>query len=183
MTDLTFTAIDVETANSDPASVCQVGIVTIRDGQIEECISEFVNPETEFSEVNVGIHGIDDSTVRGAATLPEIDDLLRRSLAGQVVVSHTQFDKNAVARALIKYGLPSIEATWLDSSLVARRAWPRKFRKKWNLALVARSLGIEFRHHDAAEDARAAAEIVLRSCHESGLGIGELVALLSPNSS
>ena len=33
---LTFNAIDVETANADRASICQIGIVHVRDGEIED---------------------------------------------------------------------------------------------------------------------------------------------------
>ena len=53
--------------------------------------------------------------------------------------------------------------TWLDSAKFARRAWPDRYgRRGYGLKNVARDLDIAFRHHDALEDARAAAEIVLR---------------------
>ena len=48
---------------------------------------------------------------------------------------------------------------------------PRTRRRGWNLANVAGHLGISFRHHDAAEDARASAEIVLHACRLTGLDI------------
>ena len=47
----------------------------------------------------------------------------------------------------------------------ADRAWPDRYgRKGYGLKNIAANLGIEFRHHDALEDARASAEIVLRAC-------------------
>jgi DNA polymerase-3 subunit epsilon len=55
--------------------------------------------------------------------------------------------------------------------MIARRAWPQKYRRRWNLAAIAGDLGIVFRHHDAAEDARAAGEVVLRACQHTGLDI------------
>ena len=177
MRDLTFNAIDVETANSNPSSICQIGIAMVRDGAIKESISLLVNPETEFSEINIGIHGIDDIVVQSSDTLPKIESVVRGILEGNVVASHTQFDQRALSSALAKYELAPIQETWLDSSLIARRAWPNKYRKKWNLALIAHDLGIEFRHHDAAEDARAAAEIILRACQHTGLSIVDWVKL------
>ena len=33
---LTFNAIDVETANADRASICQIGIVHVREGEIAD---------------------------------------------------------------------------------------------------------------------------------------------------
>ena len=39
------------------------------------------------------------------------------------------------------------------------------------LANISKDLGISFRHHDAQEDAQAAAHIVLRACRDTGLDI------------
>ena len=60
---LTFNSIDVETANADRASICQIGIVHIRDGQIEDQWQTLVNPEDWFDPWNISIHGIDESAV------------------------------------------------------------------------------------------------------------------------
>lgn len=53
-----FNAIDVETANADPASICEIGIVHACGGAIRGQWSTLVNPGSRFSRVNVGIHGI-----------------------------------------------------------------------------------------------------------------------------
>ena len=57
MVNLTFNVIDVETANADPSSICQVGIVRIRAGAIKEQVSFLVNPEQRFNPMNVRLHG------------------------------------------------------------------------------------------------------------------------------
>ena len=91
-----------------------------------------------------------------------------------MLVSHTPFDQAALDGAMRRYRLAPILATWLDSALIARRAWPERYqRRRASLAIVAGDLGITFRHHDAAEDARAAAEIVLRACLHTGLGVDD----------
>ena len=169
--NLTFNAIDVETANTDPSSICQIGIVHVRDGVIKEQLSLLVNPEAQFNDFNIRLHGIDHKAVKDSKALPDLEARLRRLLEGTVLVSHTGFDRRAMDSAMKRYGLRPIRATWLDSAMVARRAWPRKFRRRWNLALIAGDLGIVFRHHDAAEDARAAGEIVLRACRHTGVDI------------
>ena len=172
MGNLTFNAIDVETANANPASICQVGIVQVRNGEIEEQLSILVDPEEKFYAGNVGVHGINEETVEGCGAFPEVHGDLCRRLRGRVVVSHTAFDRVAVAGAVEKYGLGRIRARWMDSAMIVRRAWPGKYRVRgWGLARVASDLGIKFRHHDAVEDARAAAEIVLQACQSSGLDI------------
>ena len=171
MGNLTFNAIDVETANADPASICQIGIVSIRNGVVKGQLSVLVDPEAEFNDFNVRLHGIDHNAVIGSEALPKLEARLRRILEETVLVSHTFFDRMAMDGALERYGLKPIRARWLDSALVARRAWPQKYRRRWSLALIAGDLGIAFRHHDAAEDARAAGEIVLRACRHTGLDI------------
>ena len=175
MGNLTFNAIDVETANERPASICQIGIVQVRVGRIGESLSVLVNPEEHFSAFNVRLHGIGPDAVQDCATLPDLCAQLRRLLEGTVLVSHTSFDRVAFDGAARKYRLMPIRTTWLDSAMVARRAWPDKYgRRGYNLANVAADLGISFNHHDALEDARAAAEIVLHACLDTGLDIGRV---------
>ena len=55
---MNFVAIDVETANADLASICQIGLVTIRAGDTAEKWSTLVDPEDFFDEINIDIHGI-----------------------------------------------------------------------------------------------------------------------------
>ena len=172
MSNLTFNAVDVETANADPSSICQVGIVRIHAGVVTEQLSFLVNPEVPFSPVNVGIHGIEEETVRKSMALPQLENRLRGLLEETILVSHTPFDRRAFDGAMRKYRLNPIQATWLDSAMIARRAWPTKYRRRgWGLAAIARDLGITFQHHDAAEDARAAAEVVLHASRHAGVDI------------
>jgi DNA polymerase-3 subunit epsilon len=86
-----FIAIDVETANADVASICQIGIAHFADGQFVEKWESLVDPEDEFHSVNVAIHGIDESAVAGAPKFPSLVETLIQKLAGTVVVSHTPF--------------------------------------------------------------------------------------------
>lgn len=164
----TFNAIDVETANADRASICQIGIVQVRDGKIVDRWQSLIDPEDWFDELNVSIHGIDERKVKNSPTLPEVRGELRKRLRGSVLVSHSAFDRVAFERAMTRYDLEQLQVIWLDSAKIARRAWPDRFgRKGYSLNKVADALGIQFSHHDAAEDARAAAEIVLRACTDT----------------
>ena len=155
---LTFNSIDVETANADRASICQIGIVHVRDGEIKDQWQTLVNPEDWFDPWNVSIHGIDEYDVRNSPTLPEVRSELRSRLRGSVLVSHTSFDRVAFERAMTRYNLEQLQVTWLDSARIARRAWPESYgRSGYGLKNIAKDLNISFKHHDALEDARAAA--------------------------
>ncbi len=169
---LTFNVIDVETANADRSSICQIGIVHVREGEIEDRWQTLVNPEDWFDPWNVSIHGIDEDDVRDGPTLPEVRAELRARLRGSVLVSHTSFDRVAFERAMTRYDLEQLQVTWLDSAKIARRAWPDRYgRRGYGLKNIARDFDIAFRHHDALEDARAAAEIVLRACSAAEMDI------------
>ena len=170
--NLSFSAIDVETADSWPGSICQIGIVVVSEGRVAEKWSTLVDPEGSFSPFNIRIHGITPDSVQGAPTLPAVHGSLRRHLDGAVIVSHTSFDRGAITKACGRYGLRVPRGRWLDSARVARRAWPGQLSGRgYGLKQVAAHLGIRFRHHDALEDASAAAQIILAAHRDCDLDI------------
>lgn len=161
--------------NADLASICQIGLVSFQEGKAAVAWKTLIDPEDEFDEVNVSIHGIDERTVAGAPRFSSIVGTLSAHLTGRVVASHMPFDRVAIGRAHERYGLPMFECTWLDTAKVTRRAWPQFSRRGYGLADIASWCGIEFRHHDAEEDARAAGLVLLRALAESGLSVDEWV--------
>jgi len=166
-----FVAIDVETANADMASICQIGLAKYTNGVLADEWKTYVDPEDYFDDINISIHGIKESTVKGAPTFPELADTLRSYLVGTVTVCHTHFDRVAIHQAAQRYGIIAPECTWLDTARVARRAWNECARKGYGLFNVCKMLGYEFRHHDALEDAKAAAHILLAASNGTGLDI------------
>jgi len=166
-----FVAIDVETANPDLASICQVGVAAFRDGALHSTWDSLVDPESHFDALNVAVHGIDERAVRGAPKWNTIYELLVPWLQGQVVACHTAFDRAALSRACEKNGLLPHRCTWLDTARVVRRTWPAFAKKGYGLANVTKHLSIEFHHHNAKEDARAAGEILLRAIAKTGFTV------------
>ena len=63
---MNFVALDVETANPDFSSICQVGVVVFQDGKLLDSWESLVNPEDYFDEMNISIHGINERSVRSA---------------------------------------------------------------------------------------------------------------------
>ena len=162
-----FVAIDIETANPDMGSICQVGIAKFAHGQLIEEWSTLVDPEDYFDDVNISIHGIEPGMVRNQPKLPDIAENLRAYLGNTVSVCHTHFDRIALSRAYIKYGLQPITTYWLDSARVVRRTWKDLAWRGYGLANVCSRIGYEFKHHDALEDAKAAGYVLLAALRES----------------
>ena len=164
---LTFNAIDVETANADWSSICQIGVVRVRDGVLQGEWETLVDPEAHFDGFNTMIHGITEQDVKGSPTIADISLELRDLVDGEILVHHTPFDRVSISRSLRKYSLDPLEAIWLDSARVVRRAWPEKYaRSGYGLANVAGDFGIEFGHHDALNDARMASIIFGKACQD-----------------
>jgi DNA polymerase-3 subunit epsilon len=170
---MNFFSIDVETANPDFSSICQIGLVEFEKGSISQQWQSLVDPEDFFDPMNISIHGIEESDVSDAPKFPKAYKELTNILQDNIVVCHTHFDRVAFSQAIEKYNLKNPDWTWLDSARVVRRTWKELSKGGYGLKNVADFLEIEFQHHDALEDARAAGEIMLNAIQESDLSIEE----------
>ncbi|WP_089173380.1 exonuclease domain-containing protein [Bosea sp. AS-1] len=158
-----FVALDVETANYNCASICQIGLAFVRPDRTIQTWVTYIDPQTDDWSCS-RIHGITARTVRGAPTFDQILPLLETALTGQVVYQHSSFDQTAINAACTHGGIKQPTWVWRDSVQVARGAWPElKGNGGHGLASLKRHLGLNFVHHDAEEDARASAEVVLRA--------------------
>jgi DNA polymerase III subunit epsilon len=162
-----FVAIDVETANADMGSICQIGLAYFKGNELCEEWKSYIDPEDFFDGINISIHGIDESTVKGAPRLPEIANILYKFLDNKITVCHTHFDRVSIRKAFDKYGIRYPENIWLDSARVARRAWKEFAWGGYGLRNICEKLEYEFKHHDALEDAKAAGYIMLSAMQQS----------------
>ncbi|WP_246849443.1 3'-5' exonuclease [Rubellimicrobium arenae] len=156
-----FFALDVETANHDRGSICQIGVACVRpDNRIVPWVT-YVDPQVDRWAFTY-LHKIGPETVRGAPTFREVLPVLADALRGPVVYQHSGFDRSAIEAACQTCGRPAPEWEWKDSVQVARRAWPElRGNGGHGLASLKARLNLSFQHHDAGEDARAAAQVVL----------------------
>jgi len=170
-----FVAIDVETANTDLGSICQVGIAYFRDGSLADTWMSLVDPKDDFDAMNVSIHGIDEYRVKGSPTWTDVFPDVTSRLRDRIVVSHTAFDRISIARACDRANLSIFHCIWLDSAKVVRRAWPEFSRSGYGLSNVAAHFRIDYQAHDALEDARCAGELLLRAVAHTGLTIDQWI--------
>ena len=168
-----FTSIDVETANPDLSSICQIGIVQFRDNAIAHRWKSYVRPDGYFDPMNVSIHGITESDVADAPNFSEVSSELDGYLTSSIVCHHTSFDRTAIHAAYARNDIAVPSVDWLDTARVVRRTWPERSRSGYGLGPVAEMLGIEFTHHDAEEDARVAGEILIHAISKSGVPLAD----------
>jgi DNA polymerase-3 subunit epsilon len=160
---LDFVALDVETANYDRGSICAVGWAVIRRGQIVDTGSFLCRPpETVywFDPWISSIHGITERDVRDK---PSFGDIVPRLVTGfgdlPVIAHNAAFDVGALREAHTHCGLP-----WPTLSYGCTLVWSRRLLKlpSNRLPIVCNHLGVALdRHHDAGDDARAAAQITI----------------------
>lgn len=163
-----FIALDVETANADNSSICQLGLALVTPEGHVHTLSFLIDPEMRFEPFNTDLHGISARTVKGYPTFDQVFQALRAFLERHPLVQHSGFDKRAVEAACARYDLPKPKLLWHDSVAIARKAWPElRGNGGHGLANLKTHLGLEFQHHDAAEDAKAAAMVVLRAERET----------------
>lgn len=165
---ISFVAIDVETANSDVSSICQIGMAVFENGKLIKEWSSLIDPEDYFSGMNIRIHGIDEEAVKGQPKLFEVSDIIHKFTENLIIVSHSHFDRISIKKAFARYKITPLSAQWLDSARVARRAWPELSSKVgYGLFNLCKNFGYKFAHHDALEDAKAAGYILNKAISES----------------
>lgn len=173
---MNFVTIDVETANEDLASICQIGLVRFKDSKISNTFTSLINPQDSFSSMNTFIHGIEKKHVINSPIFPEIYEQICDFFQEDVLVCHTHFDRSAWNKTLERYALPVRAIKWLDSARVVRRTWEEYSTSGYGLSNVCQNLGIEFKHHDALEDARAAGLVLIQACNKTGLNVSDWLA-------
>lgn len=170
-----FIALDVETASRSASSICQIGLCFVTDTGAMQTYSVLIDPEEPFAPFNTDLHGISANTVRDAATFPTAYGALYDLLNSHSLVQHSTFDERALTAACARYDLPMLTSHWTNSVKVARNAWPAlKGAGGHGLANLKKHLGLSFHHHDAGEDARAAACVILQAEETTGERLSHL---------
>ncbi|MBN2898998.1 MAG: 3'-5' exoribonuclease [Clostridia bacterium] len=167
---MNFTVIDFETANSQRASACALGIVKVENGQITEQGSWLIKPkDMRFNGMNIAIHGIRPEDV---VDEPEFDVLyetvFKDKLEGQLVVAHNaSFDISVLRQSLALYGLDFPCFDYLCTVKIAQKTWPELINHK--LDQLSAFLKFKFRHHDALDDCLACANVLIEACRKEGV--------------
>jgi DNA polymerase-3 subunit epsilon len=156
-----FTAIDFETATTDPNSACAVGLVRVEDGRIVRRAYHLVRPPFAAFKFTY-LHGIDWATVRAEPTFAELWPRLVTFFEGVTFVAahNAEFDVGVLRASCDWYALPFPDVPFECTVHIARASWNVR---PTTLRHVADFLGLSLNHHHAGSDAEACANIVLRA--------------------
>ena len=162
---LDFTAIDFETANSNSASACSVGMVKVRDGRVVDKAGWLIHPPIgydAFNEWNTRIHGIMAPDVDDAPFWSEqLPDLVAFAAGDTLIAHNAGFDMGVITAACAASFVDCPDFTYLCSLVVARRTYNLD---SYRLPVAAMAAGFEdFAHHNALADAEACAAIIVHA--------------------
>ena len=163
MTD--FAAIDFETANSDPGSVCSVGVVIVRNGVITERLYELIKPEPEwYAYWNTQVHGMTMKDTMHALTFDIVWSKIEPYIEGLPLVAHNSaFDERCLRSVFKTYMMTYPNYVFHCTCKTAKKVFGKAVLPDHKLHTVAAHCGYDLRnHHHALADAEACAVIAMQ---------------------
>ncbi|MDR2418955.1 MAG: 3'-5' exonuclease [Treponema sp.] len=159
-----FAAIDFETANGNHSSVCAVGMVIVREGQINEKWYRLIRPTPNYywDWFTKEIHGIKYEDTVNEPPFPEVWGKLVPHLAGLPLVAHnSSFDERCLRSVHEAYAMDYPDYEFHCTYQAARHVF-RNELPNHRLPAVALRCGYNLtQHHHALADAEACAVIAI----------------------
>ena len=161
---LDFAAIDFETANEQPSSVCSVGIVVVRGGQIVDSYYSLIHPEPDYYQWFCRqVHGLGPEDTDGAPVFPFVWEEAAALIDGLPLVAHNaRFDEGCLKAVFRVYRMDYPDYVFHDTLAASRKRFGRSLPNH-QLQTVAAACGYDLtRHHHALADAEACAHIAMK---------------------
>ena len=156
-----FAAIDFETANNERSSVCSVGVVIVRGGEIVDKFYSLIKPEPEYYNYWCSqVHGLCAQDTEDAPVFPEVWKRIESRIAGLPLVAHNKsFDESCLKAVFRVYQMDYPDYPFYCTCVASRKVWPEG---KHTLDVIAVRCGYDLsNHHHALADAEACAAIAL----------------------
>ncbi len=157
-----FAAIDFETANQHASSVCSVGVVIVRNGEIVDKFYSLIYPRPDFFTYwTTRVHGLTMQDVDDALPFPDVWEKIADRIAGLPLVAHNSpFDERCLKAVHEVYHMDYPDYVFYDTCRAAKREMP--FLCNHQLHTVAAECGYNLaNHHHALADAEACAVIAM----------------------
>lgn len=150
---------DVETPNRYNNRICSMGITLIKDGNITDTFHFLINPEAEFDNTCISVHGIKPSDVVNAPIFPviwdKISDLFRSSL---IAAHNATFDLSVLRKTLLAYGINESIIYYVCTLQMANNIITNI--DNYKLPTLASYAGFDLQHHNAQSDSNCCAELL-----------------------
>lgn len=159
-----FVAIDFETANRFPSSVCSVGLVFVADGKIKNKTYRLIRPCPNFySHWNTEIHGLTFIDTDDADDFPTVWAEIAPLIGNLPLIAHNSpFDEGCLKAVYATYHLTYPDYHFLCTCRASRKIFGKSLPNH-QLQTVAAHCGYDLtKHHHALADAEACAAIAIK---------------------
>ncbi len=171
--DTTYCVLDLETTGFSPVTekITEIGIMKLKDGEVIDKFSTFVNPEKPIPQRVVEVTNITDDMVKDAETIDKIFPEILDFINGSVLVAHNaDFDINFLKHNAKVLGY-NFDFTYIDTLSLAHEIFPDF--KSYKLGRIAKNLGIKVEvAHRALDDVDTTVkvfDIMLEKLKEAGV--------------
>ena len=151
--DTTYCVLDLETTGLSfrTEKITEVGIMKIKNGEVLDEFSCFVNPEKPIPQRVVEVTNITDDMVKDAETIDKVFPKILEFVGDFVLVAHNaDFDIGFLKYNAKQLGY-SLENTYIDTLRLSKDLFPDF--KKYKLGIIAENLGIKVEvAHRALDD-------------------------------
>ena len=157
-----FAAIDFETANMERSSVCAVGVVVVRNGEIADQFYSLIQPEPNYySYWCQRVHGLGHTDTDNAPIFPDVWAQIEPLIKGLPLVAHNKSFDEACLKAVFRcYQMDYPDYEFHCTCRASKRLLPQL--PNHQLPTVAAYCGYDMRHHHhALADAEACAQIAI----------------------
>lgn len=159
---MNFIALDFETANHYRKSICSIGLVKVENGKIVDEFYSLVKPTPfNFEPLLTKIHGLTEVDCLNAPEFNSIYPSVSSWFHNQVILGHNvSFEKSVLKHLSLEYQIDFNVMDFLCTLNISRKLLPELENHK--LPKIYNHLfNKKMRHHNALDDARAAAEIMI----------------------
>ena len=151
--DTTFCVLDLETTGLSfrTDKITEIGIMKLKNGEVIDEFSCFVNPERPIPQRVVEVTNITDDMVKDAETIEQVFPKMLEFIGDSVIVAHNaDFDVTFLKYNAKQLGY-SLENTSMDTLRLSKFLFPDF--KKYKLGIIAEKLGIKVEvAHRALDD-------------------------------
>ena len=159
----TFVVFDIETTGFSPKrnKIIEIGAVKMKDGEILDRFSEFIDPKEPIPFHITRLTSITDDMVIGCPTRDEIIPRFVEFCEGCILVGHNvSFDISFINENCKQLGIDA-DYTTVDTMGLSRAFFPKQ--AKHNLDALCKTLGVvNEHHHRAVDDAECTAKIFMK---------------------
>ena len=159
-----FAAIDFETATGCRSSVCSVGVVVVRGGEIKDTFYSLIQPEPNYySWFCQQVHGLGHADTDDAEVFPRVWERIEPLIEGLPLVAHNApFDEGCLRAVMQVYQMDWPDYRFYCTCRASRRHFGSRLPNH-QLHTVSAACGYCLEnHHHALADAEACAAIALK---------------------